>query len=61
MGTHMLLWVPSQDLVVRPWGYSLHGRESESHGGTNHVAPEAASRFKAQAEAKFIIYCVVLH
>jgi hypothetical protein len=33
----------------------------ESHGGAHRVAPEAASELKAQAEAKFHMYCFVLH
>jgi hypothetical protein len=56
----MVLQVPSQDLVVRPWGQSLHGCDSESHGGTHRVAPEAASELKAQVEAKIHMYYFVL-
>jgi hypothetical protein len=56
IGTHMPLRVSLRDSVVTPWGWNLHGCDSESRGGTHHVAPEAASELKAQAEAKFHIY-----
>jgi hypothetical protein len=42
--------------VVRPWGGSLHGRYSESHGGTHHVAPEVVAELKALTEAKIHMY-----
>jgi hypothetical protein len=58
--TYMLLWVPLQDLVVRPWGTSLHERDSTSHGGVHHVGLEAAFELKAHVEAKFHIYYFVL-
>jgi hypothetical protein len=32
----------------------------ESHGGTHHVAPEVASEVKAQVEAKFHMYYLVV-
>jgi hypothetical protein len=35
----------------------LHGFDWESHGGAHRVSPEAASKIKAQAEAKFHMYC----
>jgi hypothetical protein len=60
IGTHMLLWVPSRESVVRPWGHSLHSRDFKSCGGTHRVASEVASELKPQAEAKFHIYCFVL-
>jgi hypothetical protein len=47
-------------LVVRLWGQSLHGCDSESHGGTHRVAPEAASELKAQVEAKIHMHYFVL-
>jgi hypothetical protein len=56
----MLLWVSPWDSVVRPWGYNLYGHDSESHGGTHHVAPKAAVELKAQAEAMFNMRCFVL-
>jgi hypothetical protein len=34
---------------------------SKSRGGTHHVAPKAASELIAQVEAKFYMYCFVLH
>jgi hypothetical protein len=46
IGTHISLWVPSQNSVVRPWGWSLHGRDSESCSATHHVAPEAMDELK---------------
>jgi hypothetical protein len=49
-----------RDLVVRPWGYSLHGRDLESRSGTHHVALEATALMKAQTEAKFHMDCFVL-
>jgi hypothetical protein len=61
IGTHMILWVLSHDSEVRSWGQSLHVHGSESHGGAHRVAPQAASKMKAQAEAKFDMYCRVLH
>jgi hypothetical protein len=60
IGAHMLLWVSPWDSVVRPWGYNLYGHDSESHGGTHHVAPKAAVELKAQAEAMFNMRCFVL-
>jgi hypothetical protein len=56
IGTHMALWVPPQDSVVRPWGESLHSHNSESHGCTHRVAPEAAVELKDHTEAKFHMY-----
>jgi hypothetical protein len=47
IGTHMLLWVPTRDSLVRLWGQSLHSYDMESHGGTHHVAPEAVSELEA--------------
>jgi hypothetical protein len=61
IGTHMLLWVPSQDSVVRLWDKSLHCHDSESCGGTHRVDPEALSKLEAQALTKFHMYCFVLH
>jgi hypothetical protein len=52
----MSLQVPSQDLVVGPWGKILHGHDSESYGGTHHVARAATSDLKAQLEDKFHMY-----
>jgi hypothetical protein len=43
---------------VSPWSKSLHGCDSESCGGTHHVAPEATVELKAWSEASFI--CIVL-
>jgi hypothetical protein len=60
LGTHMLLWVLPQDLVVRTWGSSVDRLDLESRGGTQRVAPEAAYELKAQAEAKLHMYCYVL-
>jgi hypothetical protein len=56
IGTDIILWVSPRDLVVRPWGQSLHGHDLESHSGSHHVAPEAAVELKAQTEAKFHMY-----
>jgi hypothetical protein len=56
----MVLWVPSHDSVVRPWGQCLHSCDLESHGGTHRVAPKAAFELKAHVE-KFHMYCFVLH
>jgi hypothetical protein len=53
----MSLRILPQDSVVRPWGYSLHGRDSESHGGNHRVAPEVATELEAQVEAKFYMHC----
>jgi hypothetical protein len=52
----MSLRVSPWDSVVRPWGQSLHGRDSEYYGGTHRVAAEAAAELKAQAEAKLHMY-----
>jgi hypothetical protein len=41
---------------VRPWGYSLHGHDTKSDGGTHRVALEVVAELKAQAEAKFHMY-----
>jgi hypothetical protein len=57
-GTHLLLRVPTQDSVVRPWSKSLHGCDSESCSGTHHVAPEVEAELEAWSEASFI--CTVL-
>jgi hypothetical protein len=38
-------------------GLELHGRDSESHGGTHCVAPVVEAELKAQSEAKFHRYC----
>jgi hypothetical protein len=38
-----------------------YGRYLESCGGAHCVAPEATSELKAQVEAKFQMYCFVLH
>jgi hypothetical protein len=54
--THRSLRVLTRDLVVRPWGWNVHGHDSESRGGTNHVAHEAAAELEAQTEAKFHMY-----
>jgi hypothetical protein len=56
IGIHMSLWVPPQDSVVRPWGRSLHGRDSESCSGIHRVASEATAKLKVQVEAKFHMY-----
>jgi hypothetical protein len=56
IGTHMLQWVPPRDSVVR-----FHGHNTEFHGGTHCIAPEVAAKLKVQEEAKFHIYCFVLH
>jgi hypothetical protein len=48
IGTHMSIRVPPRDSVVRPRGQSLHGRDSESYGGTHRLAPKAAAKLKAQ-------------
>jgi hypothetical protein len=61
IGTHMLLWAPSWDSVVRPWGRSLHSRDLKSHGGAHRVAPEAASELKAKAEVMLHMYFIVLY
>jgi hypothetical protein len=45
---------------MRSRAKSLHGRDMESRGGAHRVAPEATSELKAQAEAKFHMYCFVL-
>jgi hypothetical protein len=45
---------------VRPWGTSLHERDSTSHGGVHHVGLKAASELKAHVDAKFHIYYFVL-
>jgi hypothetical protein len=37
-------------------GISLHDHDWESRSGAHRVAPEAASKVKAQAEAKFHMY-----
>jgi hypothetical protein len=60
IGTHMLLWAPSQDSVVKPWDWSLHSRDSESRGGAHRVAPEVVFELEAQAEAKLHMYYCVL-
>jgi hypothetical protein len=60
IGTHMLLWVPPLDSMVRPWGQILHGHDSESRGDTHRVAPKAAAELKAQTEANFHMYCFIL-
>jgi hypothetical protein len=52
-GTHILLW-------ALPWDSAVHGLNWESRGGAHHVAPEAVSEIKAQAEAKFHMYFFVL-
>jgi hypothetical protein len=57
----MTLQVPMWDSVVRPWGQSLHGRDSESCGGTHHVAPEATVELVAHAEPKFHMYYFSFH
>jgi hypothetical protein len=59
IGTYMSLRVPSRDSVVRPLSWSLHGRDSESHGSTHRVAPEVVAELKAQVEAKVHMYCLV--
>jgi hypothetical protein len=56
IGTHMLLRIPPYDLLVRPWGYSIHDRDSEFRGGTYHVALEAVAKLKSQVETKFHMY-----
>jgi hypothetical protein len=53
----MLLRTLPRDSAAR----SLHGFNRESHDGAHRVAPEAASELKAQAVAKFHMYCFVLH
>jgi hypothetical protein len=60
IGSHVSLWVPRWDSVVRSWGKSLHGLDMESYGGARHVAPEAMFELKVQTEAKFHMYCFVL-
>jgi hypothetical protein len=57
-GSHMLLWVPTRDSVVRSWGLCLHGRDSKSYSGAHHVAPKTAAELEARSEASFI--CIVL-
>jgi hypothetical protein len=61
LGTDMSLRVQLRDLVVRPWGWSLDGQDSESCGDTHCVAPEATAKLKALAEAKFHMYCFDFH
>jgi hypothetical protein len=36
-----------------------HHLNQESHDGAHYVAPDATSKAKAQAEAKFRMYCLV--
>jgi hypothetical protein len=58
LGTHMSVWVPMRDSVVRSWGYCLHGHDSESYGVTHLVASEAAVELEARSKARFI--CIIL-
>jgi hypothetical protein len=48
------------DSAVISCCYCLHGLDCESLSGAHCVAPEAASKIKAQAETKFQMYCFVL-
>jgi hypothetical protein len=52
--------------VVHSTGDSIvficyYGRYLESCDGAHRVAPEAASELKVQVEAKFQMYCFILH
>jgi hypothetical protein len=55
----MVLWVLLRDLAARSWGKILHDLKWDSHGGAHLVAPEAASKVKTQAEAKYQMYSYV--
>jgi hypothetical protein len=61
--SHSLDW--RQNRWPKPFtqvsGRSLHGRHMESRGGTHRVAPKAVAELKAQAKAKFHMYCFDLH
>jgi hypothetical protein len=59
IGAHMLLRALLRDLVCMLWGQSLHDLDQEYCGGAHRVTLEATSEVKAQAEAKFHMYCLV--
>jgi hypothetical protein len=58
-GSHMVLWALLRDLAARSWGKILHDLKWDSRGGAHLVAPEAASKVKTQAEAKYQMYSYV--
>jgi hypothetical protein len=59
--SHMLLRALLWDSVVRLWGNASSVLIGNPMVVPHRVAPKGASEVKSQAEAKFHIYCFVLH
>jgi hypothetical protein len=59
IGAHTLIWALPWDSVLRFVGLKPPQFLLGIHGGAHHVAPEAVSEMKTQAEAKLHMYYLI--